>query len=284
MALFRRRPPEGAQPPVDDPDAQPRPDDELDDSQDSGETPADDASDEGGDAGDAGAATFDRSDGPFDESESDQADQDLPRLDLGSLRIPGLVGVSVQLEADEATQEVRAVTAIGADAAVQLRAFAAPRSEGLWDDLRADTLRELRATVGARVADAVGAFGPELRAIVPARSPEGEQIRQPVRFAGVDGPRWFLQVVFLGKAAVEPDPTDDLHRLVRQTIVVRGSEAMAPGQPLALTLPTQTPQGMAADPADDAVGEDAAVDEEEGGGRFAGVDPFERGPEITEVR
>ncbi len=250
------------------------------------------------DAAEAGADEpgFDRSAGPFDESEADQADQELPRLDLGSLRVPGLPGLGVQLEADEATGEVHAVTAIAGDAAVQLRAFAAPRSEGLWDEIRAETLQEIRATAGARVADAVGAFGPELRAIVPARSPEGKQIRQPVRFAGIDGPRWFLRVVFLGQAAVEPDPNDDLHRVVRETIVVRGVEAMAPRQPLALTLPEQPPAGMEAadgdeeevvhdEDAEDATAEtDAADASETPPARFSGIDPFERGPEITEVR
>jgi hypothetical protein len=266
MALFRRR---SADEPVDDPTVEALEDAELAESDQAGD----------GDAEVRDVGGFDRSDGPFDETEVELADDELPRLDLGSLRIPGLPGISVQLEADEATQQVHAVTAIAGEAAVQLRAFAAPRSEGLWDSLRADTLHEIRATAGARVTDGVGAFGPELRAIVPARSPEGQQVRQPVRFAGVDGPRWFLQVVFLGKAAVEPDPTDELHQLVRQTIVVRGSEAMAPGQPLGLTLPAQPAAADQASEDEGVEGEDDAPEP-----RFSGIDPYERGPEINEVR
>lgn len=292
MALFRRRSTAAeAEPAVVDDETGA----ELDDAGVPAGDEAETADESDPTAAGKGSGAFDRSTGPFDEAEADQADQDLPRIDLGSLRIPGLPGLGVQIEADEATQEVHAVTAIADDAAVQLRAFAAPRSEGIWDEIRAETLQEIRATAGARVADAVGAFGPELRAIVPARSPEGQQIRQPVRFAGVDGPRWFLRVVFLGKAAVEPDPSDDLHRLVRETIVVRGTEAMAPRQPLALTLPAQPPQGVESDEesaegstaegAESEAQEEAEEDAEgPSGARFKGIDPYERGPEITEVR
>jgi hypothetical protein len=242
----------------------------------------------------------DRQEGPFDESEADLADQSIPRLDLGSLLIPGLPGVGVQVEADPNTQEVRAITAVlGTDAAVQVQAFAAPRSEGVWDEIRAEMLAELSAAAGAQVVEQEGAFGPELRAVVPARSPEGAQVQQPLRFTGIDGPRWFVRAVFLGRAALEPDPQDALHTLVRQMIVVRGPEAMAPRDPLPLRLPEAPPDGMVpADalgepgPADDGIDElDDEVDDElddedpdQEPGRFAGIDPFERGPEITEIR
>lgn len=229
---------------------------------------------------DQGHPAYDRTSGPFDESESDLADQEVPRLDLGSLLIPGLPGVGVQVEADPNTQEVRAVTGVGDGAAVQLQAFAAPRSEGLWDEIRAEMLAELAETAGAKVAEGEGSFGPEVRGMLPARTAEGEQVTQPVRFVGIDGPRWFLRAVFLGRAAVEPDPSDSLHQLVRQTIVVRGASAMAPRDPLPLTLPAQpvTPEDASDEPVeveDDLEGADE---------RFVDLDPFERGPEITETR
>lgn len=238
-----------------------------------------------------------RVDGPFDHSEADAADQSLPRLDLGSLLIPGLPGIGVQVEADPNTQQVRAVTAVAQEAAVQVQAFAAPRSSGIWDEIRAEMLAELSATSGATVEEHEGPFGPELRAVVPARSPEGKQVLQPLRFTGIDGPRWFVRAVFLGRAAVQPDPTDDLHLLVRQMVVVRGDEAMAPRDPLPLRLPESPPEGMAPegeeledlDEADDIESGDEADEQdaesdESGAGRFSGLDPFERGPEITEVR
>ncbi len=226
-----------------------------------------------------GSATYDRSHGPFDESEVDLADQDLPRLDLGSLRIPGLPGIGVQVEADTNTQEVKAITAMAEDGAVQLQVFAAPRSEGLWDELRAEMHAEIGATAGAEVVEGEGFFGAELRAVLPARTPEGTQVLQPVRFTGIDGPRWLLRAVFLGKAAVEPDPTDGLHQLVRETIVVRGPDARAPRDPLPLTLPAQLP-----DADGDTVDVPADEEPDEVSARYEDLDPFERGPEITETR
>jgi hypothetical protein len=231
-----------------------------------------------------------RADGPYDESEADLADPDLPRLDLGSLLIPGLPGVGVQVEADQSTGDVRAVTAVLADAGVQLQAFAAPRSEGLWDELREEMLAELTGTPNAKVSEHDGPFGPELRAILPARTPEGQQVLQALRFTGIDGPRWFLRAVFLGRAAVEPQPDDVLHTLVRQTIVVRGGDAMAPRDALPLRLPEQPPAGMAeagggepGEEAEDLV--DGLPDEDDDvPNRYADLDPFERGPEITEIR
>jgi hypothetical protein len=168
------------------------------------------------------------------------------------------------------------VTGVGDGAAVQLQAFAAPRSEGLWDEIRAEMLAELAETAGARVSEGEGSFGPEVRGMLPARTPEGEEVTQPVRFVGIDGPRWFLRAVFLGRAAVEPDPTDALHLLVRQTIVVRGTSAMAPRDPLPLSLPAQ--------PVTTEDAEAAGHEIDEADERFADLDPFERGPEITEIR
>lgn len=217
---------------------------------------------------------YDRAGGPFDELEVSQVDDSLTRVDLGSLLVPGVPGLGIQVEADPTTHEVRAVTAVGEQAAVQLQPFAAPRHDGVWDEIRAEMLAELGGASGAGVSEHVGSFGPELHAVLPTKTAEGEQVQQPVRFVGIDGPRWFLRVVFLGRAAVEPDPEDALHQLVRQTVVVRGAEAMAPRDPLPLTLPAEA--------LDD--GEDVDEDDDDDDSGADVLNPFERGPEITETR
>ena len=89
------------------------------------------------------------------------------------------------------------------------------------------------------------------------------RVRQAVRFVGVDGPRWFLRGVFTG-TAYEPGAEPQLEAVVRSCVVVRGDEAMAPKAPLPLRLP------------DDAVTTD-------GPGDALSLDPFKRGPEITEI-
>lgn len=279
MALFRRRSSRneaGEDLPTEAPDAAAELADEATD--DAAEL--DESSVEESAAVDRSAArdvpAYDRSAGPFDESEVGAADEpDVLRLDLGSLRVAPLPGITLQMEVDQNSQQVRAVTALTEDSAVQLQVFAAPRSESLWDEVREQMLAELSATSGATVAEGVGAFGPELRAVIPARSPQGAQVLQRVRFTGIDGPRWFLRAVFMGHAAIDEDPSDVLHTLVRQTIVVRGSEAMAPHDPLPLRLPDQPP-GEAGEA-------DVELDEDDDA-TYADLNPFERGPEITETR
>jgi hypothetical protein len=59
-----------------------------------------------------------------------------------------------------------------------------------------------------------------------------------VRFVGVEGPRWFLRGLFLGLAA-EPGGSPEVEQVFRDIVVVRGAEAMPPGEALPMRLPTQ---------------------------------------------
>jgi hypothetical protein len=148
---------------------------------------------------------------------------------------------------------------------VQLQAFAAPRSEGIWDEIRAEIAAGVTRQGGT--ADEVpGSFGRELIARIPVRSSDGRAGHQPARFAGVDGPRWFLRAVFHGAAVHDPDAAAVLEGVVRDVVVVRGAEAMAPRELLALRLP------------------EAAVQEAPAPEGRDPLEPFERGPEITEIR
>jgi hypothetical protein len=215
----------------------------------------------------------DRSGGPFDLSEV--PDDGLTRLDLGGLHVAGAEGMEIRLEVDEATQNVVAVTAVHADSAVQLTAFAAPRNEGIWNDVR----RDIRASLASNgtVDEVDGAFGTELLATLPMQGPNGQVVPQPVRFVGVDGPRWFLRGLFTGRAAREGGAAAPLEAVFRATVVVRGGDPMAPGDALPLRVPTSVPEGITRN-GDDGDEADAAPD------RRTPLPPPERGPEITEIR
>ena len=215
----------------------------------------------------AGPDRAGRGDGPFDLAEVDDP-ADGGRVDLGGLWLPGRPGLEVRIEADQETSEVVAVTLVLGEGALQVQPFAAPRSEGIWDDVRA----EIRAGItkqGGTADEVDGPLGTELRTRVPVRAADGTQTVQPARFLGVDGPRWFLRGVLTGKPAVQPGPETDaeLFAVFREIVVVRGDEAMAPRDPIPLRLPvapTVTPA-------------EAGMDEE------SDLKPFERGPEITEI-
>ncbi len=213
-----------------------------------------------------------RPDGPFDLAEvPDPAAGG--RVDLGGMWLPGRDGLEVRIEADQTTAEVIAVTLVLGEGALQVQPFAAPRSEGIWDDVR----REIRADVtrqGGTADEVEGPVGTELRTRVPVRAADGSNAVQPARFLGVDGPRWFLRGVVTGRPAVETETDGDLLALFRDIVVVRGAAPMAPRDPLPLRLPPTGPT-----PADepDAEGSEVATSSED-------LHPFERGPEITEIR
>ena len=190
-------------------------------------------------------------------------------LDLGAVRIRPIMGMQVRIEVDEATREVRAITVIDNDSAMQLQPFAAPRTSGLWADIR----QELAADVTKRGGTATfvpGTWGKELRASLPVRSAEGRQGTQLSRIVGIDGPRWMLRAPYLGRA-VDPAKAERLDEVLRSVIVVRGPLPMAPGDPLPLTMPAEA---VAVPDAQQAAG----------GRTESPLGPLERGPEMTETR
>ena len=212
-----------------------------------------------------------RARGPFDRSEVEGLDD---RLDLGALWLTGIPGMELRLEVEQESQSLVGVTAVLGESAVQLQAFAAPRSEGIWDDIRTEIAASITSQ-GGTADETSGPLGTELQARMPGQAPDGRTVFSPARFVGVDGPRWFLRAVLSGRAAIDEDSAVALLDVVRATVVVRGDEAMAPRELLALKLPDQP------DPA----GQDGA--DEEAAGSAPSLDdlkPFERGPEITEIR
>ncbi len=233
----------------------------------------------------------DRTDGPYDLTEVDDPAEG-GRIDLGGVWLPAVSGMELRVETDQERQSVVSVAAVVGQGAVQVQAFAAPRSEGVWGDVRREIAEGVRGQ-GGRTGEREGPYGPELLAEVPVRLPDGQAAVQPVRFVGVDGPRWFLRGVFTGAAAVDPQQAAPLEELFRGIVVVRGAAAMAPRELIALRLPQQAEVAPGAAPGggDSPDGPDSAdggdgPDSADGPGQRSQDDlkPFERGPEITEVR
>ena len=218
-------------------------------------------------------APEERENGPWDASEVDKPLEG--RVDLGGLLVPAVPGMEVRLEVSE-QQQVMAITVVLGQSAIQLQGFAAPRSEGIWEDVRDEISAEVTKQGGV-IDKGIGAFGPELRARVPVRLPDGNQGVQVVRFLGADGPRWFLRAVISGQAAVQPQAAAVVEQVFRDVVVVRGTQAMAPRDPIPLRLP---PQARPTDPAADA----APTVEPSSPYASGSLNPFERGPEITEIR
>lgn len=223
----------------------------------------DDDLDEADAAGDGGH----RAAGPFDRSE---IDDDSDYLDLGAIWVRGQQGMELRLEVNEQEQQITGVTAVIGESAVQLQAFAAPRTEGVWIDIR----NEIAASIvdaGGTAEVLTGEFGEELLTRMPQAGPDGRTVFMPARFVGIDGPRWFLRAVVSGRAAIEPAAAEAVHDVIRTAVIDRGDEAMPPRELLPLRLPDADGAAQAQQPGQP--GQDADD-----------LNPFERGPEITEVR
>lgn len=211
---------------------------------------------------------YDReSHGPFDEEEVEEQDG---YVNLGSLLIRSYPGLQLRLEVEESTQRVIAVTLDLAGSSLQLQAFAAPRSEQLWPEIR-EQIGSSVESQGGNVEEIDGVFGPEVLAKLPAEAADGSKGYRAARFIGVDGPRWFLRGVLGGPAALEVEAASELESLFRSVVVVRGDSPMPPRDLLPLALPK------------DAVPDDGSSLAAEQPDSASGLAAPKRGPEITEI-
>ncbi|WP_265521390.1 DUF3710 domain-containing protein [Oerskovia flava] len=205
--------------------------------------------------------------GPFDAS---QVDGPTGRVDLGAIWLPGVRGMELRMEIDKKTQKITGVACAVGGSGLQVQAFAAPRTEGIWDEIREEIAQSVTQQ-GGTVDDLPGPFGRELLARLPATAPDGRTGTRPARFVGFDGPRWFLRGVLTGKAAVDPAEAKVLEAVFANIVVVRDQSPRPPRDLLSLNLPgkgatAQVPPAGGATP------------------EAPTFDPLTRGPEITEIR
>ncbi|MHB1172972.1 MAG: DUF3710 domain-containing protein [Lacisediminihabitans sp.] len=184
--------------------------------------------------GQAKSAPVDRAtEGPLDESEANAV---RPYVDLGGVKVLPREGLQLRLEVEEDSQRVVAVGLDYAGSTLQVQPFAAPRSSGLWHEIR-EQIADQVAKQGGTAKLTVGPFGPELLAEIPATAPGQPGSTRLARFIGVDGPRWFLRGVIAGEGAVNPDAAAKIEELFRSVVVVRGSSPMPPRDLIPLHMP-----------------------------------------------
>ena len=186
---------------------------------------------------DAKSAPTDReTSGPYDASEVPAM---RPYVDLGGIKVAPREGLQLRLEVDERAQRVVAVSLEYADSMLQVQAFSAPKTTGLWHEVRTEIAQQL-GSQGAEVEHQDGDLGPEL--LVRSAGTNEQEVRL-ARFVGVDGPRWLLRGVIMGRAASEADAKAQIVELFRELVVVRGDEPMPPSELLELKVPAGLEQG-----------------------------------------
>ena len=167
--------------------------------------------------------------GPLDEREANPV---RPYIDLGGVKVLPREGMHIRLEVEEATKRVIAVGLDYAGSTLQVQPFAAPRSSGLWHEIRGQIAEQI-GRQGGSTEEREGVFGPEIVAQLPLA---GGGVRV-ARFVGVDGPRWFLRGVIAGAGATDEQAAAAVEDLFRSVVVVRGSGPMPPRDLIPLKMP-----------------------------------------------
>ncbi|TFC78392.1 DUF3710 domain-containing protein [Cryobacterium cheniae] len=183
----------------------------------------------------AKSAPTDRAtEGPLDEVEANPV---RPYVDLGGVKILPREGLHLRLEIEEGSKRVVAIGLDYAGSTLQVQPFAAPRSSGLWHEIRAQIADQI-GKQGGTTTLREGPFGPELVAEIPVAAGQGaDGTSRLARFIGVDGPRWFLRGVIAGEGAVNADAATEIEELFRSIVVVRGSAPMPPRDLIPLRMP-----------------------------------------------
>ena len=208
--------------------------------------------------------------GPWDESELKGAREDY--IDLGCILLKPVTGLSVRMDLDETSQRPRALNVDFQDGSVQLQAFSAPKSTGLWDDVRRELTESLRRD-GGEATVAEGPLGLQVNARFAATTAAGGPGYRVARFVGIDGPRWFLRAVYTGRAAAPSTTAEVLDDVVRSLVIVRGQDPMPPRD----LLPFKVPENATPQASDDRPAEPSVRDPQ------PPVSAPRRGPEITEI-
>jgi hypothetical protein len=167
--------------------------------------------------------------GPFDQSELIEI---RPMVDFGSLQLPLRDDVTFRLEVEESKSKIIALTIESEGSSLQLQAFSAPGSAGLWHEIRQTIESSIQGQAG-KTETVIGPLGPELNAQIP--TPGGTF--KTAKFIGVDGPKWFLRGVISGLALGDRMAMSNLVDIFRSVVVVRGNNPMPPRDLLPLTAP-----------------------------------------------
>lgn len=180
------------------------------------------------------AEEIDLTQGPWDIADIAQLEG---YLDFGSLLVP-TSEVELRLNLDENTGQIMSIAWVAEDAALEVSVFAAPKTPGVWDDLRPDLEADARQR-GGTVDNTEGPFGTEVVCSIPVQLPDGTGAIQASKIFAVQGSRWLLRGALMGRPVAEPEVAAPWYALFGALIVRRGPEAKPVGEALELRLPPE---------------------------------------------
>jgi hypothetical protein len=176
--------------------------------------------------------------GPRDASELSSLEG---YLDFGALLVP-VADVELRLNIDEATGRVMSLAWLTEEAGLEVSVFAAPRTPGIWDELRPDLIADATQR-GGMVDHATGPYGAEVVCSLPVQMPDGTGAIQATRIFAFQGDRWLLRGALMGRPVSEPEAAAPWYALFGAIVVRRGTSAMPVGEALELRLPPEAQVG-----------------------------------------
>ncbi|KAA8817092.1 DUF3710 domain-containing protein [Bifidobacterium callitrichos] len=176
--------------------------------------------------------------GPWDVNDEDVPDYD-DYLDLGAYYLPFMQNIELRIKANRATRAILGSTITYQHSSLEIEAYAAPKTLGLWEDWRSDFLEANKNASADK-----GVFGTEIK--LPVAVKAGRTVI--TRIVGVDGPRWMLRGIFSGVAATDPDAeeTKALNEFFSKIVVERGEEPLAPRDLIPMHPPVSPAERKAA--------------------------------------
>ena len=187
-----------------------------------------------------------REDGPFDISEVDLDADDVQRLDFGSLVVTPFDGMQLQLQVNQASGQVQALMVVNKAAALEVALFAAPAKGSMLAQVR-DDMRAATEKAGGTMTLAEGPLGVEVRRVLTVVAPNGREGKQPSRTWMVQGPKWLLRGVLMGKGATGDGVAGDAELLFEffcNLVVRRGDSPRVPGELISLDVPSSIAAGL----------------------------------------
>ena len=163
-------------------------------------------------------------------------------LDFGSLLVPVVNDVELRLNIDEASGRVMSLAWLTEEAGLEVSVFAAPRTPGVWDELRPELVADATQR-GGTVDHADGPYGAEVICSLPVQLPDGTGAIQATRIFAFQGDRWLLRGALMGRPVTESEAAAAWYALFGALIVRRGGGAMPVGEALELRLPPEAQVG-----------------------------------------
>jgi hypothetical protein len=139
---------------------------------------------------------------------------------MGSILFPARPGMQLRTQvADDGTTVLQILVVLG-DSGIQMSVAAAPRSGGVWDELR-EEIRAGFTSQGANVADIRTRYGHELLVDMPMKMPDGRAATSRMRIIGREGDRWFARIDIIGPAAADAESGIEIEKVIDRIVVHR---------------------------------------------------------------